>query len=285
MRLVTFTQGGRTRIGKIVGDEVLDLGSALPEISSMKALLQAGESAMSKVRDATGGDRFALASVRLDAPLADPQKFMGIGLNYEDHAEEARQAGVKIPEFQVWFSKLPSCITGPYDPIARPKVSEKLDYEVELAVVIGKRCKHVSATDAHSVIAGYMVTNDVTVRDWQHRTPQWSLGKSFDTHGPCGPWLVTADEVADPQALDILLTVNGQVRQKGNTAGMIHKIAQQIEHLSQAMTLEPGDLIATGTCAGVGVGMKPPSFLKAGDVVRAEIEGIGFIENRVVDEQ
>lgn len=283
MKLATFTHGGRTRIGKVLGEEVLDLSSACPGLPTQMVLfLAAGAEALHQVRQATSGERHALRDVKLEAPVPNPQKFLGIGLNYEDHAEEARRAGIKIPEHQVWFSKLNSCISGPFDPIIRPSFSDRLDYEVELGVVIGKRCKNVAAADALSVIAGYTVCNDVTVRDWQHRTPQWTLGKSFDTHGPFGPWIVTADEIADPQSLTIRLLVNGEVRQQANTSLMIHSIAAQIEHLSQAVTLQPGDVIATGTCAGVAIGMNPPRFLQAGDVVRAEIEGVGAIENRVI---
>ncbi len=283
MKLATFTHGGVTRVGRVEGSRILDLPSADPAIPArMVDLLAAGAPAMARVRAANGGTWLELAAVRLEAPVPDPRKFLGIGLNYEDHAEEARRAGIKIPEHQVWFSKLVSCINGPFDPIVRPAVSEKLDYEVELGVVIGKTCRHVSEAQALDVVAGYTVCNDVTVRDWQHRTPQWTLGKSFDTHGPFGPWIVTADEIADPQALEIRLFVNGQLRQKASTALMIHSIRAQIAHLSQAITLEPGDVIATGTCSGVGIGMNPPSYLQPGDVVRAEVGGIGAIENRVI---
>jgi 2-keto-4-pentenoate hydratase/2-oxohepta-3-ene-1,7-dioic acid hydratase in catechol pathway len=163
-----------------------------------------------------------------------------------------------------------------------PSVAERLDYEAELAVVIGQRCRRVSAANALSVVAGYMVTNDVTARDWQFRTPTWTLGKSFDTHGPMGPWLTTADEIANPQALAIKLWVNGELRQDSTTEEMIYRIGEQIEYLSTVMTLEPGDIIATGTPAGVGIAMKPPQFLQVGDIVRTEIEGLGFIENKVV---
>lgn len=288
MKLATFTYEGSTRIGKVLDNQVLDLAQALPELPrDMTAMLQLGDSGLNQVRAAQAanpGQLIPLASVRLEAPVPKPQKYMGIGLNYEDHAEEARKAGIKIPEFQVWFSKMVSCINGPYGDIVLPKVSERLDYEAELGVVIGKRCKNVPVEEAESVIAGYFVANDVTIRDWQHRTPQWTLGKSFDTHGPCGPWMVTRDEIADPHALQMRLWVNGELRQSTLTGKMIYNVFQQIAHLSTAMTLEPGDLIASGTCSGVGIGHKPPKFLVAGDVVRVEIEGIGMIENKVIDE-
>ena len=283
MRLATFTQDGRTRIGKVLGDEVLDLSVACPQLPTrMVDFLAAGETALAQARAAQAGPRHRLADVRLEAPVPQPQKFLGIGLNYEDHAEEARQAGIKIPEHQVWFSKLNSCICGPFDDVVKPAFSEQFDYEVELGAVIGRRCKNVAAADALSVIAGYTVCNDLTVRDWQHRTPQWTLGKSFDTHGPFGPWIVTADEIADPQDLTIRLFVNGELRQQASTRLMIHSIAAQIELLSRAVTLEAGDVIATGTCSGVAVGMKPQRFLQVGDVVRAEIDAVGAIENRVI---
>ena len=288
MKLATFTFEGVTRIGKILDDKVLDLTQVLPDLpKDMTSLLKLGEGALNQVRDARSGhpgQLIPLSSVRLEAPVPNPQKYLGIGLNYEDHAEEARKAGIKIPEFQVWFSKMVSCINGPYGDIVLPKVSDRLDYEAELGVVIGKRCKNVSVEDAESVIAGYFVANDVTIRDWQHRTPQWTLGKSFDTHGPCGPWMVTKDEIADPHALQMRLWVNGELRQSTLTGKMIYNVFEQIAHLSTAMTLEPGDMIATGTCSGVGIGHKPPKFLVSGDVVRIEIDGVGMIENKVVNE-
>ena len=219
-----------------------------------------------------------LASVRLEAPIPDAQKYLAIGMNYHDHAEEARKGGMAVPQHQLWFNKQVTCINGPYDPIYKPRVSEKMDYEAELGVVIGKRCRYVSVEDAPSVVGGYFVANDVTARDWQFKSPTFTLGKSFDSHGPIGPWITTADEVADPHNLLMRLWVNGELRQQANTGGMIHDIWQQIHELSQVMTLEPGDLIATGTCAGVGIVLG--KFLQPGDVVKVEIEGLGHIENR-----
>jgi 2-keto-4-pentenoate hydratase/2-oxohepta-3-ene-1,7-dioic acid hydratase in catechol pathway len=201
-------------------------------------------------------------------------------MNYKAHAEEARAAGIPTPTSQLWFNKQVSCLNGPYDPIEFPAVVEKLDYEIELGVVIGKRCRRVRAGDARSVIAGYLVVNDVSARDWQHRSPTFTLGKSFDTHGPVGPWLTTDDEIADPMALEMVLTVNGEERQRMMTSGMIYNIGDQIEYLSTVMTLEPGDILATGTPPGVG--MATGRLLRPGDVVRAEIQGLGFIENTVV---
>jgi 2-keto-4-pentenoate hydratase/2-oxohepta-3-ene-1,7-dioic acid hydratase in catechol pathway len=221
----------------------------------------------------------ALASVKLEAPIPDAQKYIAIGMNYHDHAEEARKGGITVPPHQLWFNKQVTCINGPYDPIYKPRVSEKMDYEAELGVVIGKRCRYVSAANARSVVGGYFVSNDVTARDWQFKSATFTLGKSFDSHGPTGPWITTDDEIADPHALDMKLWVNGELRQQTSTGGMIYNIWQQIEELSQVMTLEPGDLIATGTCANVGIALG--KFLQTGDVVKVAIDGLGHIENRV----
>jgi 2-keto-4-pentenoate hydratase/2-oxohepta-3-ene-1,7-dioic acid hydratase in catechol pathway len=218
--------------------------------------------------------------VKLEAPVKDPQKFLAIGMNYKAHAEEARAAGIPIPTSQLWFNKQVSCINGPFDPIDLPSVVEKLDYEIELGVVIGRRCRRVSKREARSVVAGYLVTNDVSARDWQHRSPTFTLGKSFDTHGPIGPWLTTDDEIPDPLALEMVLTVNGEERQRMITNDMIYNIWEQIEYLSTVMTLEPGDILATGTPAGVGAASG--RLLKAGDIVRAQIQGLGYIENPIV---
>jgi 2-keto-4-pentenoate hydratase/2-oxohepta-3-ene-1,7-dioic acid hydratase in catechol pathway len=224
-----------------------------------------------------------LDSVRLEAPVPDAQKYMAIGLNYRDHVDESERAGaVAEPKHQLWFNKQVSSITGPYHPIYKPRVSEKMDYEAEMGVVIGKRCRYVSVEDARSVVGGYFVANDVTARDWQFKSQTFTLGKSFDSHGPIGPWITTDDEIADPHALEMQLWVNGELRQHTNTGRMIHNIWQQIHELSQVMTLEPGDLIATGTCANVGIALG--KFLQVGDVVRVEIEHLGYIVNRVEEE-
>jgi 2-keto-4-pentenoate hydratase/2-oxohepta-3-ene-1,7-dioic acid hydratase in catechol pathway len=281
MKLVRFTESGITRIGKITGGKVVDL-STVPGVGhSMRDLLTDFADLATDLEAATGPE-FALSDVALNAPIDDPQKYLAIGMNYQAHADESAAAGIPIPTNQLWFNKQVSCITGPFDPIDLPKVSDKLDYEAELAVVIGRKCRHVSVGDARAVIAGYMVCNDVTVRDWQQRTPTYTLGKSFDTHGPIGPWLTTDDEIADPLALDMVLTVNGEERQRSSTADMIYNIYDQIAYLSTVMTLEPGDILATGTPAGVGIATG--QFLKAGDVVRVEIEGLGAIENTVINE-
>ena len=202
-------------------------------------------------------------------------------MNYRKHLAEADKLGVARANHQVWFNKQTSCIAGPFDDID-PGVTEKLDYEVELGLVIGRAAKHVKERQAKDHIFGYFVANDVSARDWQFHTPTFTMGKSFDTHGPIGPWIVTADEVPDPHALGLRCFVNSELRQSSNTSEMISNIWQQIAYLSTAFTLEPGDLIATGTPEGVGIGRDPPEFLQIGDVVRCEIDGIGAIENRVI---
>ncbi len=226
------------------------------------------------------GARFALDSVRLEAPIVQPPEFLAIGLNYADHVTES---GMKKPDMPVVFNKQVSCVTGPYDPIEVPTVAPTLvDYEGELGVVIGRRCRNVKVEDAHSVVAGYLVVNDVSVRDWQRASPTMTMGKSWDTHGPIGPWLVTADEVADPHALRIRTWVDDDLRQDAKTAQIITDCWELIAFLSTAFTLLPGTIIATGTPAGVGFAMDPPRCLDPGMRVRIEIEGIGTIDNPVV---
>jgi 2-keto-4-pentenoate hydratase/2-oxohepta-3-ene-1,7-dioic acid hydratase in catechol pathway len=287
MKLVTFSCRGHQSIGKVVGTQVIDLPASDPALPrTMLALLQAGPAAMARAR-AVALERavtYPLADVHLDAPVPNPSKFLAIGMNYKKHVQEAIEAGIKVPDSQVWFNKQVSCVNGPYDPVHLPRASDKLDYEAELGVVIGQRCRHVSVADAPLVVAGYLVCNDVSVRDWQMRSPTMTLGKSFNTHGPIGPWIVTADEVADPHALRMRMLVNGQLRQDVSTGEMIYNIWDQIAYLSTVMTLEPGDILATGTPSGVGVAMKPPSFRQLGDVMRVEIDGIGHIENLVIAE-
>lgn len=272
------------RLGKVIGDQVVDLSVAAPELgSSIRDILTAGATALGRLERvrASDGPCFALDAVRLHIPLPDPQKYLGIGLNYADHTAEVASLGVEKPDFQKWFNKQVSCITGPFDDIVAPAVSDSLDYEGELAVVIGRRCRSVKRDEARTVIGGYMIANDVSVRDWQFRTPTVTLGKSFDTHGPLGPWLTLAEEVADPHELRIRTLVNGEIRQDGSTANLIYDTYEQIEYLSQVMTLMPGDILATGTPAGVGISFDPPRYLREDDVVRIEIDGLGHIENRV----
>jgi 2-keto-4-pentenoate hydratase/2-oxohepta-3-ene-1,7-dioic acid hydratase in catechol pathway len=228
------------------------------------------------------GDSQPIGEVRLLAPVL-PRKFLGIGLNYADHIAES---GMEAPEYPMFFNKQATCVVGPGDGVHMPRVSNLLDYEGELAIVIEARCRHVSEESAPEVIAGYTIANDVSVRDWQLRSPTMTMGKSFDTHGPLGPWIVTADELDDPHALGIRTYVNDELRQDGNTGEMIFNCFQQVAHLSQAFTLEPGDVIATGTPAGIGAVRQPfpDGLLKVSDTVRVEIDGIGELENTVIDE-
>lgn len=284
MKLVTFqTPGSASAVGLVVASGIVDLSKQLvPPVSSMTALMEGWEHYRPVVeRLANAPADVPLDVATLLAPVPRPGKILGIGLNYADHVAES---GLPKPDKQLWFAKMPTTVNAPYGSFALPKVSEALDYEAELAVVIGKRCKHVSREQAADVIFGFCVANDVSVRDWQLATSQFMLGKSFDTHAPFGPWIVTPDEVGDPHTLDIRCTVNGEERQSSNTRYMVFDCYAQIEHLSQAMTLEPGDVILTGTPGGVGAGMKPPRYLKSGDVVAVTIERIGEIHHTVVPE-
>jgi len=283
MKLATFTSDDRTRIGVVDDDGVVDLSNAAPDLPrEMVAFLEAGPAALAAAQQAlAGAPRLPLTEVTLEAPIRRPPKFIGIGLNYADHVAEAN---LEAPKFPTIFNKQSTCVVGPRDAVHVPRASHVLDYEGELGFVVGRRCRHVSRDDAADVIAGYTVVNDVSVRDWQLRIPTWTIGKSFDTHGPIGPWIVTADELTDPHRLSLRTWVNGELRQDSNTKELIFDCFTLVEHLSTAFTLEPGDVIATGTPSGVGIGMKPPSLLKDGDVVRIEIEGIGEIENPVIDE-
>lgn len=281
MKLARYDAGAGPRLGLVRGDTLIDLSETGVDYPTMLALIADGDKALAALRaidPAHPGRR--LAEVRLLAPLERPGKYLAIGMNYQKHLEEADRLGIARNKQQLWFNKQTTCISGPFDAI-EPGVTEKLDYEVELGVVIGTAAKGIAAGDALGHVFGYLVANDVSARDWQSHSPTFTMGKSFDTHGPIGPWIVTADEVPDPQNLDLRCYVNGEVRQSSNTGLMLHRIDAQIAYLSTAFTLEPGDLIASGTPEGVGVGMEPQVFLKPGDVVRCEIDGIGAIENRV----
>jgi 2-keto-4-pentenoate hydratase/2-oxohepta-3-ene-1,7-dioic acid hydratase in catechol pathway len=286
LKLARFRDGSSTRLGLVEGDEIIDLRSGesrLPD--DLLALLRAGDDGLQAVRHAARtAHRRPLSSVRLCAPIAAPRKFLGLGLSFRSHVEEIRAGGGVIPAHQVWFNKQVTAVNGPFDPIHLPKVSRQLDYEGELAIVIGKKARHVHRRDARSVIAGYLVCNDVTVRDWQRRTPTATLGKSFDTHGPIGPWLTTADEILHPENLRIRTWVDGELRQDGNTNDLIYSFGEMIEELSTAFTLEPGDVLTTGTPSGIGAAANPPRFLEEGQVVRVEVERLGWIENEVVAE-
>lgn len=272
MKLATYTTAEGTRTGIVVGDTIIDSGvpgtmiDLIRDWDNLRPALEAR---------AAGGGGVPLASVRLEAPVQRPGKIFAIGLNYADHIAESNMG---TPERQVWFTKAQTSVNGPYDPIAIARGTMTADYEVELVAVIGRGGKHIAASDAPAAIFGYCVGNDVTERMWQHASPQWSLGKSFDTHAPMGPWIVTADEVGDPHRLGIRCFVNGDKRQDSNTGHLVFNIWQQVEHLSVGMTLEPGDCLFTGTPGGVGAAMDPRRFLQPGDVVRCEVDGIGHIE-------
>lgn len=283
MKLITLIYQDRNQIGVVLDDCVVIATGHVAHAENMLSFLASGQDGLSALRDliASGQSRVNMEQVRLLAPIPRPGKFLGIGLNYADHIGET---GRERPEHPMFFTKQSTCVIGHEQAIHCPAISEKVDYEGELGVVIGKRCKHVPAEKAHEVIAGYTICNDVTVRDWQHRSPTWTLGKSFDTHGPMGPWLVTADEISDPHNLTLKTWVDNELRQNANTGQMLFNCYEIIAYLSQAMTLEPGDVISTGTPAGVGVKMKPRGYLKPGQTVRIEIEGIGVLSNPAIAE-
>lgn len=283
MKLVTFTHANQTRVGAMVNESIVDSAGdpAIPQ--SMLAFLNAGARALTIMQALidSGNARLPLAEITLNAPIPRPGKFLGVGLNYADHIAET---GRERPEFPTIFTKQSTCVIGLGEAIHLPRISEKLDYEVELAFVIGTRCRHVSVADAPAMIAGYTIVNDVTVRDWQQRTPTWTLGKSFDTHGPMGPWLVTADEITDPHNLTLKTWIDDDLRQNANTSEMLFNCYELLSYLSQVMTLEPGDVIATGTPSGVGVKMQPRGYMKAGQVAKLSIEGLGILSNPVIKE-
>lgn len=275
MRLVTFTNNGNTRTG-ILNDssDIVDLGAPMLD------LLDSGDLA-ARARQALSGAAIPAAEVTIEAPVPNPRKVLAVGLNYKDHAEEANQP---IPQRPIVFAKMPRCIVGPGHPIRMPRQSRAVDWEAELVIVIGKTARYVSAADAEQYVAGYCCGNDVSIRDWQFHAPTWMMGKAFDTHGPIGPWLVTPDEV-DVNNLDVRCFVNGEQKQSSNTNQLIFGIGEILEYITAGITLEPGDVIFTGTPAGVGGTRKPPEFLKAGDTVRIEVAGLGTLENPVTEEQ
>ncbi len=281
MRLVRFADSqGAAALGMVEGDEVVDLSGANVPSEPAAALARVGRDGLEEL--AGDAPRRPLAETELLAP-AVPRKYLGIALNYADHIAEM---GMEAPEVPVFFNKQVTCVVGAGADIHMPRVSTFLDYEAELAIVIGRRCRHVPVERAHEVIAGYTCANDVSVRDWQGRAQTMTIGKSFDTHGPLGPWLVTPEEVGDPQDLRVRCYVDGELRQDASTAEMVFDCFQQVSHLSEAFTLEPGDVIATGTPAGVGIGRQPirDNLLQLGSSVRVEIERVGELVNTVVAE-
>ncbi|MGE5726903.1 MAG: fumarylacetoacetate hydrolase family protein [Acidobacteriota bacterium] len=285
MRLVTYeAESGSPQLGAVVENEVIQFkprNSGDKVFASMRSLLEAGEVGLARARevaDSPASSRVDLKQVRLLAPVANPSKIIAVGLNYRDHA---RELNVEPPATPIIFAKFSSSITGPGAPVLLPAGDVQLDYEAELAVVIGRRGKSILAADAMEYVAGYMPLNDISARKWQFADQQWVRGKSCDTFCPIGPWLTTRDEVPDPHALAIKTRVNGEFRQNSNTSNLIFRVPELVAFISAAITLHPGDIIATGTPDGVGVFRKPPVFLQTGDVVEVEIENLGLLKNRI----
>jgi 2-keto-4-pentenoate hydratase/2-oxohepta-3-ene-1,7-dioic acid hydratase in catechol pathway len=292
MRLVTYESNGKWRAGLTVEDKVIDasLAAKAANISFEgseilnRSIIQLSHEEQSQLEEAARelveldlSAAYRMDDVLLGPPIPDPDKIICLGLNYVSHAEEA---GFKPPEVPILFAKFRNALTGPTSPICLPGLSEEIDYEGELAVVIGRQCRRASEENALKYAAGYMAFHDVSARDLQFRSGQWLSGKALDTFAPCGPALVVS-EISDPQNLNLATRVNGQTLQQSNTHHMIFSVAQTISYISQLMTLEPGDIIATGTPEGVGFKRTPPVFLKDGDVVEVEIEKIGTLRNPV----
>jgi acylpyruvate hydrolase len=314
MQLVTFSYRGVQRVGLLEQEGVIDVNRAYTALltqrgdpragamaealvpADMIGILAAGERALAVIRETEGSVRehlgsgaqsdelrrdgvlFTRSEVVLKAPIPRPGKLILLGLNYRDHAEET---GQKIPEVPTLFAKYNNSVIGPGATILIPRATEQIDYEAEFAFVIGRRGHRIPRERALDYVAGYTIINDVSARDFQFATSQWMVGKAFDTHCPMGPSLVLKDEIPDPHALDISLSIAGEVLQRSNTRQLIFKIPETVEYLSQVMTLEPGDVISTGTPAGVGFTRKPPRWLRPGETVRVEIAGLGVLENPV----
>ncbi|MFJ3754936.1 fumarylacetoacetate hydrolase family protein [Streptomyces sp. NPDC090080] len=281
MKLATFDAGSGRHVGIVEKDEVVDLTAADPSLRTMIDLLERGPAKVAASSDTA--PRLPLSEVSLCAPVPRPPKFLAIGYNYAAHLEETH---MDRPTRQAWFNKQQTCVVGPGDPVWIPaNAPDEVDYEGELGVVIGQRCKDVpDDKDAVlDVIAGFTVVDDVSVRDWQTLEPGMVVSKSFDTHGPTGPWIVTPDEIGDPLDLRLRTYVNDDVRQNGHTADMLYTLYEQVSYLSSAFTLEVGDVLATGTPSGIAW-HRPGMYLKAGDTVRVEIEKIGTLENPVIDQ-
>jgi 2-keto-4-pentenoate hydratase/2-oxohepta-3-ene-1,7-dioic acid hydratase in catechol pathway len=284
MRIVTFRRNADSwpEVGVVRDDTVVSLGANCPNMVSLIANWSQAQGPVLEYLDKAPAEAVAkLAEVKLMAPLQRPHKIICIGLNYRDHAIES---GMEIPQFPTVFNKFSSCIIGPGDEIVLPKASEKPDYEAEFAFIIGEEGRNIKAEDWRKHVFGYTIINDVSARDFQMRTTQWMMGKAFDTFCPMGPWIVTANEIDDPHDLDIKMTINGEVLQDSNTKELIFRIPELIEYLSSVMTLESGDIVSTGTPAGVGLGHKPPRWLRAGDECVVSISGIGELRNPVVAE-
>jgi len=283
MRIVTFERGHGPEAGVIDGEKVIGLRQS--GLADALSVIAGGADAMDRVtrwvQSAPGGEALDLASVKLLAPIPRPPKVICIGLNYRDHAAESK---MQIPDVPTVFAKFGTSVTGPGHAIVLPRNSAKPDYEAELAFVIGRGGRHIPEEKWREHVFGYTCFNDVSARDFQMAPSQWIMGKTFDTFAPFGPAIVTADEIADPHNLDISLDLNGEVMQHSNTREMIFQIPRLIAHLSSVFTLEPGDIIATGTPPGVGFARKPPRWLRPGDVATVKIEGVGELTNPVVAE-
>jgi len=283
MKFVTFQGASRAEAGVVLGDRVVGLAGV--GLADMLAVLASGAAGRAKIEtfvsNPPADSTFPLASVRLLAPVPRPPKLICVGLNYRDHAAEARQ---EIPKVPTIFAKFSNVVIGPGEAIVLPKISRKPDYEAEFMFVIGTGGRHIAAQDWQRHVFGYTIFNDVSARDFQSATSQWMIGKTFDTFGPMGPYLVSADEIPDPHALDISLSIGGEVLQHSNTRELIFKIPDLVAYLSSVFTLEPGDVVATGTPAGVGFARRPPRYLQAGDEVVISIESIGELRNPVVAE-
>jgi acylpyruvate hydrolase len=286
MKLVTFTHDGKTHLGVLRSqdgtDVVVDLNEAQPSLpTDMIAFLAAGDSARKLAEQALSGKSYPLASVKLHAPIPRPGKIICIGLNYSDHAAETGQA---IPSYPVVFAKYANTVIASGEAIVLPKATSQVDYEAEIGFVIGRQARHVSEADALSFVAGYLAINDVSARDYQFFTSQWTIGKTFDTFAPMGPALVTTDEVPDPHNLNIRLTIGSEVLQDSNTRNLIFGIPRLVASLSEVMTLEPGDVVSTGTPPGVGMARKPQRWLRPGETVEIYVEKVGTLSNPVIAE-
>ena len=290
MKLVTFLHEGIQKIGAVVDNQIIDFSTShLPK--SMIEFIELGDDGINQANAliAKNDSKISINDVKLMAPIPKPNKILGVGLNYKAHKEEAAKAAADLlgkpqEKYPTIFNKQNSSVVGPYDDMHKPDASDFFDYEGELGFVIGKQCRHVPYDKASSVIYGYTVVNDATIRDWQMRGPPMTMtmGKSWDTHCPFGPYLVTSDEVGNPHQLKLETHVNGELRQSASTDGLIHDCFTVVEYLSTAFTLEPGDLIATGTPEGVAATSR--NWLKVDDVVKVTIEKLGFIENKVIAE-
>ncbi len=278
MKLATVADNNRSFLGLVSGDSYIDISAHIPDApNSMIELIEQWDSFSGQIKKLESAQVDGkLKDVRIEAPIRRPGKIFAIGLNYADHCEETN---MDLPDKQIWFTKAATAAHPPFAPLEIPPVSDTLDYEVEMVVVIGKRCKNVPKERFEEVVFGYATGNDVSVREWQLATSQWSLGKSFDCSAPFGPWITTKDEVAEPHELDVQLYVNDELRQNSNTKHLVFRVGDMIEQLSHAMTLEPGDIIYTGTPGGVGLMWDDgkPVYLKSGDTVRCEIESLGAI--------